>query len=89
MEQAKTVVDRRRDIIGEVVSTKMQKTIVVRVDRQVKHGFYSKYVVRSKKFMAHDEKNECGIGDMVSIMESRPLSKNKKWRLVEVLEKAK
>jgi len=72
-----------------VVSNKMDKTIVIKVERKVKHPLYGKFVKKSTKFMAHDEKNECNIGDIVRIMETRPLSKNKCWRLVEVVEKAK
>lgn len=79
----------RKERIGRVVSNKMQKSITVAVDRKVKHPIYGKFVNRTTKFMAHDEKNEAGIGDTVRIMETRPLSKNKRWRLVEVIEKAK
>ncbi|WP_040006866.1 30S ribosomal protein S17 [Fibrisoma montanum] len=75
--------------MGKVVSNKMQKTITVAVDRKVKHPMYGKFMHRTKKFMAHDENQECGIGDTVRIMETRPLSKNKRWRLVEIIEKAK
>jgi small subunit ribosomal protein S17 len=67
----------------------MQKTISVTVERKLRHPMYGKFVKKSKKFTAHDEKNECNIGDLVRIMETRPLSKNKRWRLVEILEKAK
>ena len=79
----------RKERIGVVVSNKMEKSIVVLVERKVKHPMYGKFVKKSNKFMAHDEKNEAGIGDTVRIMETRPLSKNKCWRLVEVVEKAK
>ena len=79
----------RKTRIGLVVSNKMTKTIVVTVERRVKHPIYGKFVKKTTKFHAHDEKNECTIGDMVRIMETRPLSKTKRWRLVEVLEKAK
>ena len=72
-----------------MVSNKMDKSIVIKVERKVKHPLYGKFVKRSTKFMAHDEKNECNIGDIVRIMETRPLSKNKCWRLVEIVEKAK
>ena len=75
--------------IGIVSSDKMNKSITVVVERQIKHPIYGKFIKRSKKFTAHDEENQCGIGDRVLIMETRPLSKNKRWRLVEVLEKAK
>jgi len=74
---------------GIVVSDKMQKTIVVKIEESVKHPKYGKIMKRSVKFKAHDENNDCGIGDKVRIMETRPLSKDKRWRLVEILEKAK
>jgi small subunit ribosomal protein S17 len=79
----------RKEKIGIVTSNKMDKTIVVSVERKVKHALYGKFVKTSKKFYAHDEKAECGIGDTVRIMETRPLSKLKNWRLVEIIEKAK
>ena len=79
----------RKDRIGHVVSNKMDKSIVVRVERKVKHPIYGKFVKKSTKFLAHDEKNETNIGDKVRIMETRPLSKNKCWRLVEIIERAK
>ena len=79
----------RKERIGVVVSNKMDKSIVVMVERKVKHPKYGKFVKTSTKFMAHDEKNECNIGDTVRIMETRPLSKNKCWRLVEIIERAK
>lgn len=79
----------RKERIGIVVSNKMNKSISVMVERKVMHPKYGKFVKRSTKFMAHDEKNECGIGDTVRIMETRPLSKNKCWRLVEIIERAK
>ena len=79
----------RKERIGVVVSNKMNKSISVMVERKVMHPKYGKFVKRSTKFMAHDEKNECGIGDTVRIMETRPLSKNKRWRLVEIIERAK
>lgn len=79
----------RKEKVGVVTSNKMTKSIVVAVERKVKHTKYGKFVNRTSKFMAHDEKNECSIGDTVRIMEIRPLSKNKRWRLVEVIEKAK
>jgi small subunit ribosomal protein S17 len=75
--------------IGVVASNKMEKTITVLIERKLKHPIYGKFVKKSKKFFAHDEKNECQIGDTVKITETRPLSKNKSWRLVEILEKAK
>jgi small subunit ribosomal protein S17 len=79
----------RKTKTGVVTSSKMDKTITVAVERKVKHPIYGKFVKKTTKFHAHDEKNECGIGDTVKIMESRPLSKTKRWRLVEVVEKAK
>ena len=79
----------RKTKIGTVVSNKMQKSIVVAIERRVAHPIYKKYFKKTTKLMAHDENNECKIGDVVKIMEIRPLSKRKKWRLVEVVEKAK
>jgi small subunit ribosomal protein S17 len=79
----------RKERIGVVTSNKMTKTITVAVERKVKHPIYGKFVKKTTKFHAHDEKNECTIGDIVRIMETRPMSKTKRWRLVEVVEKAK
>jgi small subunit ribosomal protein S17 len=79
----------RKERIGVVISNKMQKSIVILVDRKVKHPIYGKFINKSKKFMAHDEENTCNIGDKVKIMETRHLSKNKSWRLVEIIERAK
>jgi len=79
----------RKERIGVVASNKMEKTITVIVERKVKHPMYGKFIGKSNKFSAHDEKNDCGIGDTVKIMETRPLSKNKRWRLVEIIERAK
>jgi small subunit ribosomal protein S17 len=79
----------RKEKVGLVTSNKMTKTIVVSVQRQIKHPKYGKFIKRTSKFMAHDEKNESNIGDTVRIVETRPLSKNKCWRLVEIVEKAK
>ena len=79
----------RKTRTGVVRSSKMDKTITVAVERRVKHPIYGKFVKKTTRFHAHDEKNECGIGDVVKIMETRPLSKTKRWRLVEVVEKAK
>lgn len=79
----------RKVRVGKVVSDKMDKSIVVSVERKVKHPMYGKFVKKTSRFMAHDENNECGIGDTVRIMETRPLSKSKRWRLVEIIEKAK
>ena len=79
----------RKTRVGLVVSDKMDKTIVVAVQDSVKHPLYGKIVKRTVKFKAHDEKNECGIGDKVEVMETRPLSKDKNWRLLRIIEKAK
>ena len=79
----------RKELIGIVVSDKMDKSIVVSVTRKEKHPIYGKYVKKSTSFHAHDEKNESNVGDTVKLMETRPLSKNKRWRLVEILERAK
>jgi 30S ribosomal protein S17 len=79
----------RKTRIGKVVSDKMDKTITVAIEDHVKHPLYGKIVKKTVKFKAHDEKNECGIGDTVKIMETRPISKDKRWRLVEIIEKAK
>jgi len=79
----------RKTRIGRVVSDKMQKTITVAVEDSVKHPLYGKVIKRTYKLKAHDENNDCGIGDRVKVMETRPLSKDKRWRLVEILEKAK
>jgi small subunit ribosomal protein S17 len=86
MEESRNL---RKERIGVVVSNKMDKTISVNIERKVKHPMYGKFVKRSKKYLAHDELNTCGIGDTVRIMETRPLSKNKCWRLVEIIERAK
>ncbi len=79
----------RKERIGVVTSDKMQKSIVVSVERKVKHPNYGKFVKKTTKFVAHDENNDCNIGDTVKIMETRPLSKSKNWRLVEIIERAK
>lgn len=79
----------RKERVGRVVSDKMNKSITILVERRVKHPIYGKFVKKSQKYMAHDEKDEAGIGDTVRIMETRPLSKRKRWRLVEIIEKAK
>ncbi len=79
----------RKTRVGKVTSNKMDKTIVVAVENHVKHPIYKKIVKRTYKLKAHDEKNECNIGDVVRVMETRPLSKEKRWRLVEIVEKAK
>lgn len=79
----------RKERIGIVTSDKMDKSIVVAVERKVKHPKYGKFVKKTTRFVAHDEKNDCNIGDTVKIMETRPLSKTKNWRLVEIVERAK
>ncbi|HAK00035.1 MAG TPA: 30S ribosomal protein S17 [Bacteroidales bacterium] len=79
----------RKEKTGIVVSNKMNKSIVVEVQRKIKHAKYGKFIKRSSKFMAHDETNQCNMGDLVRIMETRPLSKNKCWRLIEIVERAK
>jgi len=79
----------RKERIGVVTSNKMEKSVVVSVERKVKHEKYGKFVKKTTKFVAHDEKNECNQGDTVRIMETRPLSKNKCWRLIEIIERAK
>lgn len=84
-----TLRNLRKEKIGIVTSDKMDKSISVSVEMKVKHPMYGKFIKKSSKFMAHDEKNECTIGDRVRIMETKPLSKSKNWRLVEVIEKAK
>ena len=81
--------DLRKERIGVVTSNKMEKSIVVAVEKKQKHPMYGKFIKLTKKFHAHDEKNECNIGDTVRIMETRPLSKTKNWRLVEIIERAK
>jgi small subunit ribosomal protein S17 len=78
---------RRKTMVGEVVSNKMAKTVSVRVDRLMKHAKYKRYVRRSRTFMAHDEKGTCQIGDRVKIIESRPLSRHKRWRVMSILER--
>jgi len=87
MSDNKTVI--RKQIVGVVTSTKMDKTITVAVERKIKHPIYGKFVKKTKKFMAHDETNQCNEGDTVKLVESRPLSAIKRWRLVEILERAK
>jgi small subunit ribosomal protein S17 len=79
----------RKQRVGVVTSNKMDKTISVSVERKLRHPIYGKFVKKTKKFMAHDEKNECQVGDVVRIMETRPLSKLKRWRMVEIVERAK
>lgn len=79
----------RKERIGKVVSNKMKKSVTIAIERKVKHPIYGKFMKKTTKLMAHDEENTAGIGDTVRIMETRPLSKNKRWRLVEIIEKAK
>ena len=79
--------NRRKILRGEVVSNRMQKTITVEVERRVRHPIYERVVKRSKKFHAHDEQNQCQIGDIVRIVETRPLSKTKRWRLLEIVQR--
>ena len=81
--------DKIRTLQGRVVSDKMEKSIVVAIERMVKHPVYGKFIKRTTKLHVHDENNECGIGDTVKVMETRPLSKDKRWRVVEIVEKAK
>ncbi len=89
MSEQETERGRRKVRVGVVVSDAMDKTVVVRVDRKMRHPLYKKTVLRSKKFAAHDERNEAHVGDVVRIMETRPLSKTKRWRVVEIVERAK
>lgn len=79
----------RKELLGKVVSNRMDKTIVVSVERRIKDSLYKKFVNKSSRFLAHDEKNETGEGDFVRLMETRPLSKRKRWRMVEIIERAK
>ncbi|MDR3186194.1 MAG: 30S ribosomal protein S17 [Christensenellaceae bacterium] len=79
----------RKTRIGVVISDKMDKTVVIAVERRVQHPLYKKYIRQTKKFKVHDENNECGIGDKIEVMETRPISKDKNWRLVNIIEKAK
>ena len=79
----------RKERIGVVTSSKMEKSIVVSIERKVKHALYGKFLKKTSKFVAHDEENSCNEGDTVKIMETRPLSKNKNWRLIEIIERAK
>lgn len=89
MSKAQTERAQRRTRIGKVVSDRMNKTITVAVDRQIKHPIYGKFITKTTKYLAHDEVNDANVGDKVLIMSTRPLSKRKSWRLVEVLERAK
>lgn len=87
-EPVRNAVQKRKVVVGTVVSNKMQKTIVVEVDHRVRHSEYAKYVVRSSRFKAHDEKNDAKIGDRVALVESRPLSRDKRWVLQSIIRKA-
>ena len=84
-----TTRNTRRERIGVVVSNSMEKSIVITVKQKVKHPIYGKFVNKTSRFMAHDEENSCNVGDTVKISETRPLSKNKRWRLIEIIERAK
>tara|TARA_B100000945_G_C20400761_1_gene607233 strand:- start:1615 stop:1881 length:267 start_codon:yes stop_codon:yes gene_type:complete len=79
--------NKRKQLIGEVLSIKMDKTVVLRVDRRISHPIYKKYVTKSKKYYAHDENNKCAVGDIVKIIESKPISKLKRWRVLEIQKK--
>ncbi len=81
--------EKRKHLVGVVVSDKMDKTVVVRVDRRVPHPLYGKHIIKSKKYHAHDENNECRVGDVVEIRETRPLSKTKRWVVTKVIQKAR
>ena len=89
MAETTTTRNLRKERIGTVTSNKMDKTIIVAVERKVKHPIYGKFIKKTTKFHAHDEKNEASIGDVVRLSETRPLSKTKRWRLVEIVEKVK
>jgi small subunit ribosomal protein S17 len=89
METTQETRNLRKERVGKVITDKMDKSIVIAVQSKVKHPIYGKYMKKTSKFMVHDEKNEAGVGDTVRIMETRPLSKRKRWRLVEIIEKAK
>jgi small subunit ribosomal protein S17 len=89
VEQSTEERNLRKVRVGRVVSDKMDKSCVIAIDRKIKHAKYGKFMKKTTKLMVHDETNQCGIGDTVRVMETRPLSKNKRWRLVEVIEKAK
>jgi small subunit ribosomal protein S17 len=84
-----TTRNTRRERIGVVVSNSMEKSVVISVKQKIKHPIYGKFVNKTSRFMAHDEENTCNVGDTVKISETRPLSKNKRWRLVEIIERAK
>lgn len=89
MEQKPKTRNTRKQLTGRVVKNQMDKTLVVSVERRQKHKLYGKFITRTSRFKAHDEQNEANVGDLVQLMETRPLSKDKRWRLVEILERAK
>jgi small subunit ribosomal protein S17 len=89
MMNMETTRNTRRERVGVVVSSNMDKSIVISVKQKIKHPIYGKFVNKTSRFMAHDEENTCNVGDTVKISETRPLSKNKRWRLVEIIERAK
>lgn len=89
MSTQTTARNQRKQRTGRVVSDKMEKSITVAIERQIKHSIYGKFITKTRKYMAHDEKNEAKPGDLVRIVETRPLSRQKRWRLVEIIEKAK
>jgi len=88
-KQQKKWHEKRKHLVGVVVSDKMDKTVVVRVDRKVPHPIYGKHIIKSKKYHAHDEHNECRVGDIVMIRETRPLSKTKRWVVVKIIQRAR
>lgn len=89
MENQQPIRNTRKELVGRVVKNKMQKSIVVSVERKQKHKLYGKFITRTSKFKAHDEGDDANVGDLVQLMETRPLSKDKRWRLVKILERAK
>lgn len=89
MEQKQKTRNTRKQLTGRVVKNQMDKTLVVSVERRQKHNLYGKFITRTSRFKAHDEQNDANVGDLVQLMETRPLSKDKRWRLVEILERAK
>lgn len=89
MENKQPIRNTRKELVGRVVKNRMQKSIVVSVERKQKHKLYGKFITRTSKFKAHDESDEANVGDLVQLMETRPLSKDKRWRLVKILERAK
>jgi small subunit ribosomal protein S17 len=87
-QETRTALQKRRAVVGTVVSDKMQKTIVVKVDRRVRHSLYKKYVEKSRRYKAHDETNDAKVGDLVTLVESRPLSRDKRWVLQSIIRRA-